>query len=90
MSYREYKSKITPLCPVAVRLDQVEVCAPGHNDWGIVTCDEAGCGARFVIGPNMIYGSRITDVQAAQDLADILAEDHKKSRQHQNSYEIHD
>jgi hypothetical protein len=90
MGYEQYKKKIAPLCPVAVKLGQAEVCAPGHNNWGVVTCDAPGCGAKFAIGPDMIYGSRISDVQAAKDLASLLTEDHKRNSPHQNAYELKD
>jgi hypothetical protein len=88
VGYEVYKKKIMPLCPVAVRQHQVEVHAPGHVHWGTVTC--TGCGAKFDIGPNMIFGSRLTDVQAAKQFEATLAEDHKAGRPHQDSYEIRD
>lgn len=87
MDYEAYKKKIMPLCPVAVRQHQVEVHAPGHVHWGTVTCD---CGAKFDIGPNMIFGSRLTDVEAAKQFLETLAEDHRANRQHQDAYEIRD
>ena len=64
MGYDVYKKKIMPLCPAAVRQHQVEVHAPGHVHWGAVACED--CGAKFDIGPNIIFGSRLTDVQAAK------------------------
>ena len=90
MTYSSYKTKIVPLCPVAVKIHppQHEVHAPGHLDWGVVTCDK--CEARFAIGPNMIFGSRLTGEQAAKQLAEILAKDHDAQRSHENSYELRD
>ena len=88
MNYSKYKTEITPLCPVAIRLGQTEVHASGHSHWGVVTCE--GCEAQFVIGPNRIYGSRRTDVDCAKELGAILAEDHRQNRNHQNGYELPD
>lgn len=88
MGHEEYKKKIMPLCPVAIRRHQVEVHAPGHIDWGAVTCGT--CSVKFNIGPNMIFGSRLTDVQAAKQFEAMLAEDHQANRPHQDAYEIRD
>jgi hypothetical protein len=90
MTFQSYKTKIVPLCPVAIKIHppQHEVHAPGHIDWGTVTCDK--CEDRFTIGPNMIFGSRLTGEQAAQQLIEVLEEDHKANRKHQNSHEIRD
>ncbi len=76
-----------PLCPVAIRFNQHEVHAPGHRNWGTVTCD---CGEKFHIGPNLIFGSPLTDVQAAKQFLETLASDHAAGRKHQDSYEIPD
>ena len=59
------------------------VHAPSHDAWGTVTCDE--CQSQFSIGPNHIYGSRITAAECAKRL-----EDHRASRAHADSYEIPD
>ena len=87
MGYEKYKKEIMPLCPVAIRHGQLEVHAPGHRTWGTVTCE---CGERFHIGPNLIFGSRLTDVEAAKQLEATLASDHAAGRKHQDSYEIRD
>ncbi len=88
MSYLKYKTKVEPLSPVAIKLGQTEVYAPGHDTWGVVACDV--CGERFAIGPNRMYGSRRTDVDCAKDLEEILAEDHNRSRPHPNSFVLPD
>jgi len=48
------------------------------------------CSVKFNIGPNMIFGSRLTDAQAAKQFEAMLAEDHKANRPHQDAYEIRD
>jgi hypothetical protein len=88
MSYKKYETQVAPICPVAIKLGQVEVNAPEHSHWGIVSCD--GCEDKFAIGPNRVYGSRRTDVDCAKASEAILAEDHTCSRLHANSLEIHD
>jgi hypothetical protein len=90
MSFDSYKTKIVPLCPVAIKIHppQHEVHAPGHIDWGTVTCDK--CGTRFAIGPNMIFGSRMTGEGAARQLTEMLARDHDARQDHKNSYELRD
>ncbi len=86
MTYSPYKKALTTLSPVAVKSDQAEVHAPGHKHWGTVTCDD--CGAKFNIGPSLIYGSRRSEMEYVEMLENQLADDHKFSRQHQNSYEF--
>lgn len=86
MSYIDYK--IDPLCPVAVKMGQTAVHAPAHAAWGVVRCD--GCDERFFIGPNRIHGSRISAEECARRLEAFLSEDHRRSRQHADSYEIPD
>ena len=88
MSYRKYKSQVSPICPVAIKLNQVEVNAPEHSHWGIASCE--GCEDKFAIGPNRNYGSRKTDVDCAKDLEATLADDHGNGRAHANSLEIPD
>jgi len=88
MSYKPYGKQIDPLCPLAVRLHQTAVHAPAHETWGIVTCD--GCKEEFFLGLNRIHGSRISPQGCAQRLEALLAEDHMRSRAHQDSYEIPD
>ena len=55
MAFTNYKTKIQPLCPVAIKVGQTEVHAPDHDDWGVVRCDQ--CTAEYAIGQNRIYGS---------------------------------
>lgn len=88
MSYVSYKSRVQPLCPVAVKVEQNEVHAPDHSTWGVVICDT--CGERFYIGPNRIYRSRSSDVECAKQLEIELAEDHRRNNTHLNSYELPD
>jgi hypothetical protein len=86
MTYEPYKKALTTLNPVAVKAGQTEVHAPGHKDWGILTCDE--CGDKFCIGPSLIYGSRQSEEKCVESLSNKLAEDHKNNRPHQKSYEF--
>ena len=88
MRYEKYKTAISPLCPVAIQLRQFDVHAPEHIMWGIVTCE--ACRKQFAIGRNRIHSSLITDVQAAEALAIILADDHRRNQSHQSSYEIYE
>ncbi len=86
MSYKTYKTKLDSLCPVAIKLHQMEVHAPGHSTWGILTCD--ACGDEFGIGPNQIHGSQKTEEECVKQLEAILAEDHRKQQNHRNCYEL--
>ena len=79
-------TKITPLCPVAVKLNQSEVHAPDHATWGFVSCDR--CEDKFALGPNRIYGSRTSEKECVKQLEDILKTDHQQGRPHANSYEL--
>lgn len=88
MSYTRCSNEVRSLCPVAIKLGQGEICAPDHFSWGVVVCEV--CREQFAIGPNRIYGSRLTDIQVANVLEGKLAEDHKRSSPHQNSYELPD
>jgi cysteinyl-tRNA synthetase len=81
-----YMTKITPLCPVAVKLNQSEVHAPDHATWGFVSCDR--CEDKFALGPNRIYGSRTSEKECVKQLEDILKTDHQQGRPHANSYEL--
>lgn len=87
-SATKYKSEIDPLCPVAIKLGQTEVRAPGHETWETVTCP--ACPDKFALGPSRIYGSRITKETATKNLLSRLAEDHNRHRVHENSYELPD
>jgi hypothetical protein len=88
LHHGKYKTKVSPPCPVAIQLQQFEVHAPEHILWGIVTCDL--CGKQFAIGRHRIYGSHITDVQAAEALTIMLEDNHSRNEPHQNSYELQD
>ncbi len=90
MSFTEYKEKIAPLCPVAVKASQAVVHAPEHSEWGVVTCDVAGCGEKFRIGPHKFFGTKSAAQSLAKQLEQFLAEDHSKQRIHANSYELPD
>jgi len=81
-----YMTKLTPLGPVAIKLNQSEVHAPDHDTWGVVTCES--CGEKFALGPNRIYGSRSTEAECVKQLEDILKTDHQHNRPHANSYEL--
>jgi cysteinyl-tRNA synthetase len=85
-SRKTYKTRISPLCPVAVKLNQWEVHAPDHDTWGIVSCDS--CKDRFALGPNRIYGSQTSEKECVEQLEDILKIDHQHGRPHANSYEL--
>jgi cysteinyl-tRNA synthetase len=81
-----YGKRNSPLCPVAIRLNQTEVHAPDHDTWGIVSCDS--CKDQFALGPNRIYGTRSTAAECIRELEERLKADHKDGRPHANSYEL--
>jgi hypothetical protein len=81
-----YKSELAPIGPVAIKLGQRNVYAPGHDTWGVVTCE--ACQATFALGPNRIYGSRTGEIDCVGELQTLLAEDHKFGREHGDSYEL--
>ena len=86
MAFTNYKTKIQPLCPVAIKIGQTEVHAPDHDDWGVVRCDQ--CAAEYAIGPNRIHGSHRKGEDGAKDLEAILKKDHERKQPHANSYEL--
>ena len=86
--FSHYKSQVDPLCPVAIKQGQSEVHAPNHEIWGVVLCDQ--CSERFAVGPNRIYGARISEEAAVKKFEAILASDHQSGKAHQNSYELAD
>ena len=88
MAFTVYKSSEQPRCPIAVKLDQSEVNAPSHDQWGVVTCDN--CNTRFAIGPNRHYGARLSVPVCVAMLEERLVEDHHAGREHFNSYELQD
>jgi cysteinyl-tRNA synthetase len=81
-----YKRALSTLRPVAIKLNQLEVHAPDHDTWGIVSCD--GCKDRFALGPNRIFGSRTSDKDCVKELEDLLKTDHRHGRPHADSYEL--
>jgi len=81
-----YMTKLTPLGPVAIKLNQSEVHAPDHDTWGVVSCDI--CKEKFALGRNRIYGSRTTEAECVKELEDLLKADHQHGRPHANSYEL--
>ncbi len=90
MSFTEYTEKISPLCPVAIKVGQSVVHAPEHSEWGVAVCDFNGCGERFKIGLHRFYGTKITTKSCVKQLEQLLADDHANGRIHANSYELPD
>ena len=88
MSSPAYRSEINPLNPVAIKLGQGNVHAPNHETWDVVKCPH--CADKFALGPNQIYGSRITKEDATKDLFSLLTDDYNHHRRHQASYELPD
>ena len=86
VSYAKYKHRLDSLNPVAVKLGQIEIHAPQHDTWGILTCD--ACGEKFALGPNRIYGSRTGEDACVKELDSILARDHAANQGHKNSYDL--
>jgi len=82
----DYKTKVESLNPVAIKLDQHEVHAPGHDNWRVLACDQ--CEDKFALGPNRIYGSRTTEEECVKQLVTILAAYHQHKRPHQNNYDL--
>ena len=90
MSFTEFREKVAPLSPVAVKVSQSVVHAPEHSEWGIVACDFDGCGEKFKIGPHKFYGTKSSAQTCVKQLESLLADDHAKKRIHANSYELPD
>jgi len=90
MSFTEYKEKVSPLCPVAIKIGQSALNAPDHTDWGVVACDFAGCGEKFRVGAHRFYGTKSSAQTCVKQLELLLADDHAKKRIHANSYELPD
>jgi hypothetical protein len=88
MTYKPYERAILPLCPVAVKSGQTAVFAPSHGQWGVVTC--VVCQEEFHIGHNLIFGSRINELECVMRFEGMLAENHRHNRAHMDSYEIPD
>jgi hypothetical protein len=87
-----YKSEVKPLSAIAIKEGQREVHAPEHETWDKVTCPNCPLESadKFFIGPNRIFGSRITKEKATIVLLSRLADDHNHKRKHANSYELPD
>jgi cysteinyl-tRNA synthetase len=81
-----YKTSISPISPVAIKLNQREVHAPNHLTWGMVSC--SGCKDAFAFGPNRIYGTQRSKEDLEMELRRLLEADHKSGRPHPNSYEL--
>jgi hypothetical protein len=88
MAHDQYTNEINCLSPVAIKLGQTKVCAPGHDTWCEVTCE--ACNERFKIGPNRTYGSRRSPEYCVRSLQKILGGDHKNGIPHSNWYELPD
>jgi hypothetical protein len=86
MSESLYKDELETVGLVAIKLDQTNVCAPGHDTWGVVMCGV--CQAKFAVRPNRIYGSRSGEPECVTELESFLAEDHRYGRGHGDSYEL--
>jgi cysteinyl-tRNA synthetase len=81
-----YMTEVSPLCPVAIKLNQSEVHAPDHDTWGTVSCEN--CEDKFAIGPNRTFGSRSTPEVCVKQLEELLNADHRIGKPHKNSYEL--
>jgi hypothetical protein len=82
----DYESEINTPNPVSIKLDQTEVHAPSHQDWGVVMCP--GCSDKFAIGHHMAFPTLSSKERVTTDLLTALADDHSYERVHQNSYEF--
>lgn len=85
---RGYERHLHSLGPVAIRLEQRSVNAPGHADWGHVACQS--CGDTFALGYNRIFGDKTAETKCVAMFEGILAEEHKQGRLHQDAYELVD
>jgi hypothetical protein len=81
-----YKEKLDPLRPVAIKANQNEVYAPGHETWETVACDS--CAEFFYIWPRNVLEARTRLEGAAIQVRSLLGEYHRVGRQHQNVYEL--
>lgn len=88
MTYTEYETNLTPLCPVAIRIGQLKVHAPDHDTWEVVSCEQ--CEDKFAIGPNRIFGSRRTSEACVAQLKALLKTHHQRNESHADSYEFAD
>ena len=82
----DYKSEIVGPGPVAIKLGQMEVHAPIHEDGGAVTCP--ACPDKFTIGYHRAFPNLFTKEHVTNDLLSVLADDHSQGRTHQNSYKF--
>jgi hypothetical protein len=83
---KDYETQIYSFDPVAIRLRQRHVNAPGHAHWGCVTCEM--CDATFAIGYNRIFGDKAAEVRTVQKLREKLSDDHLRQAMHLDAYEL--
>lgn len=81
-----YERQLRSLDPAAIRVGQRRVNAPGHADWGHVTCES--CGDTFALGYNRLFGDRAAEAKCVAMFEGIVAEEHKQGRLHQDAYEL--
>lgn len=81
-----YATQLYSPDPVAIRLHQERVTAPGHADWGHVTCQS--CGDTFALGYNRIFGNKAAEAKYLARFEDILGDEHKRGESHQDAYEL--
>lgn len=86
MALEAYKAELNAIGPIAVRIGQLNLRAPQHSTWGVVSCDV--CQAQFAIGPNRHYGSRVPEADCIEELKRFLATDHQYSHPHRDGYEL--
>lgn len=87
----EYRSELSNIGPVAIKIGQREVRAAfrDRQDWDMVSCP--GCPDKFSIGgPHPFFPSRFTRDKVTGDLLSVLAGDHGRGGIHQNSYALWD
>jgi hypothetical protein len=81
-----YARQIYSPDPVAIRLHQERVNAPGHADWGHVNCQS--CGDTFALGYNRIFGNKAAEAKYLARFEDVLADEHQRDQLHQDAYEL--
>jgi hypothetical protein len=81
-----YKEQLQTINPVAVKLNQREVNAPEHADWGTVTCDR--CNEKFSIGHHRMYPQEGQENRYVKAFEEILADEHRQGIPHKNGYDL--
>jgi hypothetical protein len=81
-----YEKQLHSLGPVAIRLEQRRVNAPGHADWGHVTCES--CGDTFALGYNRVFGDRAAEQKCVAMFERILADEHRRGHLHRDAYQL--